>query len=103
MTSRSGFAAPIASKLNAHTKVDDVPTLSYQDEEQEGTTATTADSTYNIVEEATLNTIETQDEQPTPFTSLVKDTVGLPYHQVNFMTGKEIRCSFPTLACRSPT
>ena len=91
MTSRSRFAVPTVSKSNAHTKVDGVPTLSYQDEEQEGMTTTTADSTYNIVEEATLNTIETQDEQPTPFTSLVEDTVGLPYHQVNFMTGKEIR------------
>ena len=68
MTSRSRFAVPTVSKSNAHTKVDGVPTLSYQDEEQEGMTTTTADSTYNIVEEGTLNTIETQDEQPAPFT-----------------------------------
>ena len=80
MTSRSGFAVPIASKLNAHTMVDNVPTPSYQDEEQEGMTTTTADSTYNMAEEATLNRIKTQDEQPTPFTSLTEDTVGLPYH-----------------------
>ena len=91
MTSRSGFAVTTAGKLNAHTKVDDVPTSSYQDEEQEGMTTTTADSTCNIAEEATLNKSTIQDEQPTPFTSLVEDTVGLPYHQVNVMTGKEIR------------
>ena len=91
MTPRSGFAATTAGKLNAHTKVDNVPTSSYQNEEQEGMTTTTADSTYNITEEATLNKINTQDERPTLFTSLVEDTVGLPYHQVMFMTGKEIR------------
>ena len=91
MTSRSRFAVPTDSKSHAHTKVDGVPTLSYCDEEQEGMTTITADSTYNTVEEATFNTIKTQDEGPTPFSSLVEDTVGLPCHQVNFMTGKERR------------
>ena len=67
MTPQSRFAVPTDSKSNAHTKVDGVPTSSYHDEEQEGTTTTTADSTYNTVEEATFNTIKTQDEDPTPF------------------------------------
>ena len=69
MTSRSRFAVPTDSKSNAHTKVDGVPTLSYQDEEQEGMTTTTADSTYNIVEEATFNTIKLKTKTP-PFSQV---------------------------------
>ena len=88
MTSRSGSARPTASKLNAHIKVDGVPTSLHQNEEQEGMTTTTADSTFSMTEEATLTKIKTQDEQPNTLTSLVEDAVGLPYHQVNLMKGK---------------
>jgi len=40
MTSRSGSAGPTTSKLNAHSKVDGVPTSLHQNEEQEGMTKT---------------------------------------------------------------
>ena len=90
MTPRSGFAGPIDSKLNARIKIDSVPTSLHQDEEQEGMTTTTADSTYNM-EDETLNKIKTLDEQPNSFKSRVEDSLGLPYHQGMFMSGKEIR------------
>ena len=94
MTSRSGSAGPTTSKLNDHIKVDGVPTSLHQNEEHEGMTTTTADSTFSITEEATLTKIKTQDEQPNALTctltSLEEDTMGLPYHQVNLTKGKEI-------------
>ena len=54
MKPRSGFAVPTISKLNAHIKVDAVPTSLQQNEEQEGMTTTTVDSTCSITKGATL-------------------------------------------------
>ena len=84
MTSRSRLAVPTDSKSHAHTKVDSVPTSSYCDEEQEGMTTITADSTYDTTEETTSSKAKTQDKDATPFPSLVE------HQQFNFATGKEI-------------
>ena len=116
MTLRSGSAGPTTSKLNAHVKVDAVPTSLHQNEEQEGMTTTTADSTCSITKEATLTKpchqvksteekrekgkngkvpnvvrMEKEDKHPMTFKEMAEDAIDHPYHDILFMTGKEIR------------
>jgi hypothetical protein len=74
MTLRSRLAVPTDSQSHAHTKVDSVPTSSYCDEEQKGTTTITADSTDDTTEETISSKAKTQDKDPTPFPSLLSRT-----------------------------
>ena len=116
MKPRGGFAVPAISKLNAPIKVDAVPTSLQQNEEQEGMTTTTADSTFTMTKGATLTKpchqvkskeekrkkgkngkvpnvvrMEKEDNHPMTFKEMAEDAIGHPYHDVLFMTRKEIR------------
>ena len=90
MTSRSGFAGTTYGKLNANSKVDSVPTSLHKNEEQEGMTTKTADSTYGETQGETSTNIITQNKQPDKYSNLVKDVGGPPMHQANLTKGKEI-------------
>ena len=90
MTSRSGFAGTTSGKLNANIKVDSVPTSLHKNEEQEGMTTTTADSTFLKTEGETSTKIKTQDEQPNTCSNMEEDAGGLSMHQANLAKGKEI-------------
>ena len=78
MTSRSGFAGTTPGKLNANIKVDSVPTSLQKNEEQEGMTTKTADSTYGETQGETSTNIITQNKQPDKYSNLEKDVSGPP-------------------------
>ena len=86
-------AATTLSNLHAHAKVEGVSiSLVLHREEQEGATTTTSTVAPTTQRTKVENrTVVSSDKEPMPFKEVVEEYVGLPYHEVNLMIGKDIR------------
>ena len=87
------FQEATGSDLHAHAKVEGVSiSLALHREEQEGATITTATVAPTTQRTKVENrTVVSSDKEPMPFKEVVEEYVGLPYHEVNLMIGKDIR------------
>lgn len=93
MTPSSRIVATTGNNLNAGIKVEGIPrSVSKEHASKEGMTTTTASESWGTQSNGAQVDAELKPVQEAlDFKEVVERSFGLPYHEVNFMTGKDLR------------
>ena len=93
MTPSSRIVATTGNNSNADNKVEGVPrSVSKNHTSKEGMTTTTASESWGTDENNSKGKAEPQElQEALSFREVTERTFELPYHEINYMTGKDLR------------
>ena len=92
MTPSSRIVATTGNNSNADIKVEGVPrSVSKNHTSKEGMTTTTASASWETENNAKVNAEPQQLQEALSFREVAERTFELPYHEIKFMIGKDLR------------